>query len=434
MSLVNFTMALKEDIPEKPSGSAGCNRCPSLLNEKTESSQILSIFPGSAKSLSSTANSTHLQWYSRWLDQQLKNVPPFIVDRLECFPTTFLEIAKFAKGNSSIDDIATSLLQSDLIKVQDAGDGREAARTLVFAILGWQTMLYAPAFGTCPPQQLSIVDVLGGYTGQAFMTLKQDHSRIACCLPDFLLGFGLMLPRENLCISEDPEDCQAFEKVAIVNPAEFNASLLRNLARINIQWVDVMAPHLEFDKATNTLFLFRYPSFCIANIPSNEDPHTRGVIHGCAARADGMSQWASETEVTQLLYEILLSYRLLFGQTKDSRRLFQSMKVFEGEPIEAHDPLLPLLCGSKTIALPTSCKEREFYRLSRDFPILRSRIASLQQQMSILKPRGWREIWQDKRDSAQWYTFWAVIAIGGSGILLSLIQVILQAAQLAGAH
>ena len=136
-------------------------------------------------------------------------------------------------------------------------------------------------------------------------------------------------------------------------------------------------------------------------------------------------------DVTQLLHEILLSYRLLFGQDRKSRKLFQSMEVFKGEP---HDYLLAELCDSETLALPTLCKQREFYRLSRDFPILRSRIAVLQQQMTNLRPRGWREIWNDKRDAAQWYTFWAVIVFGGSGIVLSFIQAVLQALQLAGVN
>lgn len=153
----------------------------------------------------------------------------------------------------------------------------------------------------------------------------------------------------------------------------------------------------------------------------------------CAAQSDDNQNWASKMDVTQLLHEILLSYRLLFGQSKDSRRLFRSMDAFKGEPPEAHDPLLEQLCNSKSAALlPSCCKEREFYRLRRDFPVLRSRIASLQQQMHSLKPRGWREIWKDKRDSAQWYTFWAVIIFGGSGIIMAAIQVVLQAAQLAG--
>jgi hypothetical protein len=137
-------------------------------------------------------------------------------------------------------------------------------------------------------------------------------------------------------------------------------------------------------------------------------------------------------DVTQLLHEIILSYRLLFGQEKKSRRLFQSMEPFKGEPSNAHDSLLLQLCSSKTVILPILCKEREFYRLGRDFPILRSRIASLLQQMTDLKPRGWKEIWNDKRDSAQWYTFWAVIVFGGSWIALVFIRVVLQAATLTG--
>jgi hypothetical protein len=136
-------------------------------------------------------------------------------------------------------------------------------------------------------------------------------------------------------------------------------------------------------------------------------------------------------EISQLLHEVILSYRLLFGQNSKSRRLFQSLTIFESQLPEAQDPLLAQLCCGKTWGLPI--QEREFYRLRRDFPILRSRIATLQHQMMSLKPRGWSQIWNDKRDSAQWLTFWAVIFIGGSGILLSLIQMLLQAAQLAGA-
>jgi hypothetical protein len=109
------------------------------------------------------------------------------------------------------------------------------------------------------------------------------------------------------------------------------------------------------------------------------------------------------------------------------------MSPFEGLHIEGHDSLLPLLCGCKCFDYSTFVQDQEFYRLRRDFPILRSRIASLHQHMSKMKPRGWREIWRDKRDSAQWFTFWAVIFIGGSGILLSFIQVVLQVAQLVGA-
>ncbi len=209
-----------------------------------------------------------MSWYDMWLDKQLKTLPSAIFGRLRSPLEIFEAMATFGKPETSIDDMATHILTLGLIETNGTEDeGRHIARLIAFAILGWQTMLYQPAFGTCPPQQMAIEDILDGYTGQAYMTLKQDRSRIHSCLADFLLGFGLMLPCENLCISDDPEDCTAFEKVAILGPDEFNAALLKSFAHINIKWVDTLAPHMEFDKATNTLFLFRFPSFCVASLP-----------------------------------------------------------------------------------------------------------------------------------------------------------------------
>lgn len=239
---------------------------------------LVHVFPrDNQNQLSSTIDIANLEWYGQWLSRQFKNVPPSIAHSLVSFPRIFEKVAESAGLGCSLEEIATRLLQLDLIKSGDLYNDIQIARTVVFAILGWQTMLYEPAFQTCPPQQLAIADVLDGHFSQAFMKLKQDQSRVSDCLSDFLLGFGLMLPREDLCISEDPEDCHAFESVTIIHPAEFNVALLQSLARINIKWIDVMAPHLEFDKATNTLFLFRYPSFCLANIPSQEIHN--GVIY-----------------------------------------------------------------------------------------------------------------------------------------------------------
>src|SRR2546421_1643498 len=103
------------------------------------------------------------------------------------------------------------------------------------------------------------------------------------------------------------------------------------------------------------------------SILSCQEPYANYLL-SCAANGNDNENWASEMEVTQLLHEILLSYRLLFGQSKESRRRFQLMDIFKGEPPEMHDPLLPKLCNSKSVELPSSVKEREFYRLRRDFP------------------------------------------------------------------
>lgn len=239
---------------------------------------IVAVFPHDKQNqLTSTIDIAILQWYDRWLHLQLKNVPPSIAQSLGSFPQIFQEVAEFTRRGCSLEEMAERLLLLDLIK-SGGYDTKQVARTIVFAMLGWQTMLYEPAFQICPPQQLAIADVLDGYFGQAYMKLKQDQSRVSDCLSDFLLGFGLMLPTEGLCVSDDPEDCHAFGSVTIIHPAEFNVALLHSLAGINVKWIDVMAPHLEFDKDTNTLFLFRYPSFCLANISSQET--NSGVIHG----------------------------------------------------------------------------------------------------------------------------------------------------------
>lgn len=98
---------------------------------------------------------------------------------------------------------------------------------------------------------------------------------------------------------------------------------------------------------------------------------------------------------------------------------------------DVDDTILQQLCSTKDHQFPELFKERDFYRLKRDFPILRSRLAILSHQMSNMKPRGWKELWKDRRDSANWFTFWAVIVIGGAGVLLAVIPVLLQAIQLA---
>jgi hypothetical protein len=219
-------------------------------------------FAGESAILSSTDNK-YLQWYHQWLQTQLKNVPPSIINQGTSFSAIFAQIALSARRTASINDIAVA---SGLLKAQDEGDKRQLVLTLVFAVLGWQTMLYKPVFRSCPPQQLAIANTLDGYSE----TLRQDQSSAACCLPEFLLGFGLALLGRNRFISEDPEHRQAFNKNAIISPGGFN------VARINIKWVDVIAHHLEFDQATNTLFLFRYPSFCMVNILS--EGNTREVI------------------------------------------------------------------------------------------------------------------------------------------------------------
>lgn len=136
-------------------------------------------------------------------------------------------------------------------------------------------------------------------------------------------------------------------------------------------------------------------------------------------------------EVSQLLREIVLSYRLRFGQEKASRQYFRSIRPFDGIPEEGRDRVLTALCGQKRFKVGYEVRDREIYVLARDFPVLASRIALLLRHLSSKRPRTWKQLWDDKRDSASWFTFWAVLIIGGTGIILAFIQVILQTVQIA---
>jgi hypothetical protein len=66
------------------------------------------------------------------------------------------------------------------------------------------------------------------------------------------------------------------------------------------------------------------------------------------------------------------------------------------------------------------------------FKIWQSRLRKLTVYMDSQKPRGLRGLWMDKRDGAQWFTFRAVLIIGGVGHLLSVLALAVSIVQTVG--
>jgi hypothetical protein len=106
------------------------------------------------------------RWYLKWLAYQVRNLPDsfmeLIKDHDNLAPTDFgtdtlyrifISVNRFVRElpNPSIDEIIQHL-QEELIfdPVDDVATSTPAQRLLVFAVLGWQTMLYLPSFNTCP--------------------------------------------------------------------------------------------------------------------------------------------------------------------------------------------------------------------------------------------------------------------------------------------
>lgn len=149
----------------------------------------------------------------------------------------------------------------------------------------------------------------------------------------------------------------------------------------------------------------------------------------------------------QLNQEVLMSYRLLFGQTHGSRELARaSLKQLRTD--RAHnDQLLDIVCGQprkkRVIGKlppslwPISCRdfddalqEEDAYSAQDDFPMFGERLAKLQEFNLRQQPSKLTDLWRDRRNPLQWYTFWAVLIVGSLSIFLAFLQLSVAVAQL----
>jgi len=345
----------------------------------------------------------------------------------------------------TIDQIITQLYDEGILvfpandTVTSCEHHLECARYLVFCTLAWQTMLYTPTLSipskTTHGSLMLAIDEDNGCCEYTHMSIQQD-SHVCSTEPisEFLMGFGVLLPSTNMCLNDDPNVQRQFHGQTDISAGTFNAYLLSAVAGLRIKWVDALACHLEFNSRTREISLFRFPSFCQSLLTRYIHDGDRAPIHACATTSNLRCQWATEDEINQLLGEVLLSYRLLFGQTRKSRNAFRSINPFlkgTASRDKIRDPLLLTLCTTKIwLGIYPGPSDKETYSLPRDFPILRYRLSVLQGHLSNTTSRTWVQLWRDNRDSANWLTFWAVILFGAFGSLMALLQVILQLVQL----
>lgn len=134
-----------------------------------------------------------------------------------------------------------------------------------------------------------------------------------------------------------------------------------------------------------------------------------------------------------------MSYRLLFGQSRAARGLGKTL-LQKMEANHDYDQLLACLCtkprGEVVKKLPeslwpVSCRgfdnvlqEIDSYSSQDDFPMLGSRLAAIQEFNLRQQPSKLRDLWRDRRNPLQWYTFWAVLVVGGLSIILATLQLI----------
>lgn len=136
------------------------------------------------------------------------------------------------------------------------------------------------------------------------MALKQCESSVKRSIHDFFLGFGILLPPLHLCTNKNVEVKKSFADLKTIEPSSFNFFLLPSIGRSKVEWVDVLSCHLKVDERANTIFMFRYPSFCIVcGASEDKEESKRRVIHAGTSPASSLRQWACEEDTTQMLQE-----------------------------------------------------------------------------------------------------------------------------------
>jgi hypothetical protein len=64
-----------------------------------------------------------------------------------------------------------------------------------------------------------------------------------------------------------------------------------------------------------------------------------------------------------------------------------------------------------------------------NFEYWHDRLVVLKQVFDEARPASIRQLWYDRRQTHQWYTFWVVVLISGVTFLLGFVSVVLSALQ-----
>ncbi|KAK8130628.1 hypothetical protein PG999_003008 [Apiospora kogelbergensis] len=245
---------------------------------------------------------------------------------------------------------------------------------------------------------------------------------------------------------------------------------------VQIRWVDTLTAHLYFNRSTRELSVFRYPSICAARIYSVQNIKVleRCVIqlnmHLACDESPYLPEHVDVPSITEKLLphqltdspdepasiykEVLLTYRLLFGQSQRSRKCISqlldnatnassagiSRRMESNDHPVLADPLLRKRSGPhiKGNIFPASALdvrneliESGSYSARDDFPVFGPRLLSLQRYNKRRQLTKITDLWRDRRNPLQWYTFWVVTIIGGFGLIVALLQLVVGFVQMA---
>jgi len=180
--------------------------------------------------------------------------------------TQIVRLMREMTAQTTIDDIVDDAFQHfGVIPADMAQSLQYAMRHLVFAVVGWSTMLYTPIFTSADGDFGTLTNQSGTFHNPTAAKFLEESSNRP--LGAVLRNYGLM-----------PIACppgagmSSLGLPTLLTVTHLNFFSLSKLGDVTIPWVDDLSKHCEFDRYSKgkELKLFRLPSLC-ARICLNPD-------------------------------------------------------------------------------------------------------------------------------------------------------------------
>ncbi|KAK4234072.1 hypothetical protein C8A03DRAFT_18964 [Achaetomium macrosporum] len=348
---------------------------------------------------------------------------------------------------SGLSSLLTSPSSANHSTITSEGEQNNAlVAQATFLFLGCLSMIYEPKLFPAEGK-LEIVLPRSAQISPRFRRQRQvptDSLDISSAsylaFPHLFASFGQRLPEMSNDPTPAPDSIQGRQAGVLVASNVFYSNLYR-IGRINIQWVNDIVHHLEFDERNRTLSLFAFPTYCSLTClsePASTLPLNRLLEHAVSFDPEDARDTIRDLHrpFDDYCREILISFGIIFAQERRSRRQV-SKQAADGDWAAAlgNDAIMRGLCTERwqehlLFNYLESPPVRSNYSAHVDFPFLGPRLLQLQAYMEAQSPNDFMTLIFDRRDPLRFWTFVLAIGLGSASLLLSLVQVATSAAQL----